>query len=138
MTRRLVCFAAAMSAAVFSQSASAQLPPIMHGDIDVKLEPIATGRAAPDYAINAPGDPSRLFVVEQNGLLRVIQNGTLQPAPALDLGPSMAGQFNGGNANEERGFLGLAFHPGYNNPASIGHRTLYTYSTAHLPVGQLT
>src|SRR5687767_13206252 len=133
MTRQLVCLAAAtMSIAVLSQTASAQLPAIQHGDIAVKLEPIATGMAAPDYAINAPGDASRLFVVEQNGLLRVIENGVLQPGAALDLGPSMAGQFNGGNANEERGFLGLAFHPGYNNPASIGHRTLYTYSTAPL------
>src|SRR5262249_47463490 len=28
-----------------------------------------------------------------------------------------------------RGLLGLAFHPGYTNPASPGYRTLYTYNS---------
>src|SRR5712671_2253091 len=61
------------------------LPPIPKGTIALHLEPVATGMAAPDYAISAPGDTSRLFVVEQNGLLRVIQNGALLPGPALDI-----------------------------------------------------
>ena len=65
--------------------ATTVLPAIVHGDIAVNLTPVATGLAAPDYAISAPGDASRLFVVEQNGLLRVIQNGVLQAAPALDI-----------------------------------------------------
>ena len=39
--------------------------------IAVHLKPVATGMAAPDYAISAPGDTNRLFVVEQNGLLRI-------------------------------------------------------------------
>ena len=49
------------------------------------LQPIVTGMAAPDYAISPPGDLERLFVVEQNGLLQIIQNGSLLPAPALDI-----------------------------------------------------
>src|SRR5688500_18261598 len=76
------------------------LPPIQHGSIAVNLVPVATGMAAPDYAISAPGDTSRLFVVEQNGLLRIIQNGTLLPGAALDLGPRMGSSFNPANAND--------------------------------------
>ena len=52
---------------------------ITNGDIAIFLQPVATGMAAPDYAISPPGDTNRLFVVEQNGLLRIIQNGALLP-----------------------------------------------------------
>src|SRR5690349_14754783 len=72
----------------FVSSALAQqdvLPDIPKGDIAVYLQPIATGLAAPDYGFSAPGDTSRLFVIEQNGLLRIIQNGALLPGSALDL-----------------------------------------------------
>jgi len=111
------------------------LPDIPRGDIAVRLNAIATGLAAPDYAISAPGDTNRLFVVEQNGLLRVIQNGALLPDPALDIRSRVSPPLVPGNANDERGFLGLAFHPGFNNPASPGHRTLYTYTSEPIPAG---
>ena len=94
------------------------LPSIPKGDIAILLKPIAIGMAAPDYAVSPPGDTSRLFVVEQNGLLRIIQNGTLLTGPALDLQSRVQPPLNAGNANDERGFLGLAFHPGFNNAVS--------------------
>src|ERR1019366_1202813 len=37
------------------------------------------------------------------------------------------------NPNDERGFLGLAFHPGFTNPASPGYQTLYTYNSELIP-----
>ncbi|MBK8017974.1 MAG: PQQ-dependent sugar dehydrogenase [Betaproteobacteria bacterium] len=100
------------------------IPDIPKGDIAVTLKTIATGLGAPDYAINAPGSPDRLFVVEQNGLLRVIENGSLLAAPALDLRTMVSPPFNAGSPNDERGFLGLAFHPGFNDAGSAGYRTL--------------
>jgi hypothetical protein len=72
--------------------------------------------AAPDYAISPPGDIIRLFVVEQNGLLRISQNGTLLPGSALDLQSRVQPPLAATNANDERGFLGPAFHPGFGNP----------------------
>src|SRR6185503_1515529 len=102
------------------------LPAITNGDIPILLQPVATGMAAPDYAISPPGDASRLFVVEQNGLLRVIQNGTLLPGAALDIQSRVAPPLIPTSPNDERGFLGLAFHPGYADSASPGYRTLYT------------
>ena len=40
-------------------------------------------------------------------------------------------------ALDERGLLGLAFHPGFNNPASPGYRTLYTYNSELIPSNTL-
>src|SRR3954469_7271900 len=143
MPRKGICFAAAaLSVSLLTAPApAAPLAPIPQGSIAVGLTPVATGLAAPDYAVSPPSDPTRLFVVEQNGLLRVIQNGTLQPTPALDIqsrvqiAPVGTGPLNPGNANDERGFLGLAFHPGFNNPTSPGFHTLYTYTSENLGAG---
>src|SRR6266542_826581 len=109
------------------------LPSITNGNVAVLLNPVATGMAAPDYAISPPGDTNRLFVVEQNGLLRIIQNGTLLPGSALDIQSRVQPPLNAGNPNDERGFLGLAFHSGFTNPASPGFRTLYTYNSELIP-----
>ena len=111
------------------------LPAIQPGTIGVTLQPIATGMGAPDYAISPPagdgGADNRLFVVEQNGQLRYIQNGQLQPTVSLDLAalPNGLGPFNPGSFTDERGFLGLAFHPNFNKAGTVGHQTLYTYSS---------
>jgi glucose/arabinose dehydrogenase/plastocyanin len=113
------------------------LPPITNGTIAIFLQPVATNLAAPDYAISPPGDRTRLFVVEQNGLLRVIQNGTLLPQPALDIQSRVQPPLNATNANDERGFLGLTFHPGFNDPSSPGFQTLYTYNSEMIPAGTL-
>ncbi len=118
------------------------LPSIPKGDITIRLNTVATGMAAPDYGISPPGDTSRMFVVEQNGLLRILQTGTntsLLPGNALDIRNLVSntgtGPLNPANANDERGFLGLAFHPGFNSPTSVGYRTLYTYTSEALGSG---
>lgn len=116
-------------------SALPYVPAITKGSIAVQLQPIATGMSAPDYGISPPGDLERLFVVEQNGLLRIIQNGTLLPAAALDIQSRVQPPLNAGNANDERGFLGLAFHPDFNNASSVGYRKLYTYTSEPIPDG---
>src|SRR5690606_28140276 len=95
----------------------------------------ATGLGAPDYAISPPGDMSRLFVVEQKGTLRVLQNGSLLPTPALDIQSLVSPPLNPASANDERGFLGLAFHPGFNTPSSPGFRSLFTYTSEPIPAG---
>jgi hypothetical protein len=74
-----------------------------------------------------------LFVLEQNGLIRVLQNGVLLPTPALDIQTRVQPPLNANNPNDERGLLGIAFHPGYTNPVSPGFRTLYTYNSEMIP-----
>lgn len=111
------------------------LPAIPFGDIAVRLNPVATGLAAPAYGTFAPGVADRLFIVEQNGLLRVLQNGSLLPGAAMDLSARVAPPLVPANANDERGFLGLAFHPGFSTAGSAGYRTLYTYTSELIPAG---
>lgn len=117
------------------------LPAITKGNIAIQLQPVATGLGAPDYGISPPGDTSRLFLLDQGGLIRIIQNGNLLPGAALDIqnlvqvAPVGTGPMNPANANDERGLLGLAFHPGFNDDASPGYRTLYTYTSEALGAG---
>ncbi len=124
----------ALAGAPWAQ-ATTLLPAIGSGDIALQLRTVATGLAAPDYAISAPGDLSRLYVVEQNGLLRVIENGTLQPGAALDIRSRVQPPLVATNANDERGFLGLAFHPDFARPGSAGFGTLYTYNSEAIAPG---
>jgi glucose/arabinose dehydrogenase len=111
------------------------LPSIPKGTISINLQPIATGLGAPDYAISAPNDPGRLFVLEQKGTVLVVQNGSLLPAPALDISSVIGAALNPANANDERGLLGLAFHPGFNTPGNPGFQTLYTFNSQPLGTG---
>jgi hypothetical protein len=66
-------------------------------------------------------------------LLRIIQDGTLLPQPALNITNRVQPPLAANNPNDERGFLGLAFHPGFTNPASPGYKTLYTYNSEQIP-----
>jgi glucose/arabinose dehydrogenase len=65
---------------------------------------VVSGLRSPLDLQSVPGDPERLYVVEQGGRIRVVRNGQLQAAAFLDV----AGRISGGG---ERGLLGLAFHP---------------------------
>jgi glucose/arabinose dehydrogenase len=112
------------------------LPPISKGDIAVHLEPVATNLSAPLYGTSPPGDTDRLFVLDQNGKVLILQNGTLLPTPALDLQSRVSPPLVPSNPNDERGLLGLAFHPGFSDPASPGYRTLYTYNSEPIPAGE--
>jgi glucose/arabinose dehydrogenase len=68
---------------------------------------IASGLDRPTD-ITSPGDGSgRVFVLEQVGRIRILQNWQLIPTPYLDISSLV-----GSNASE-RGLLGLAFHPQY-------------------------
>jgi glucose/arabinose dehydrogenase len=73
----------------------------------LKLTEVANGLARPTYVTGAPEDTTRLYVIEKPGRIRIIKDGALLPEPFLDA----TGPVNSG-ANE-RGLLGLAFHPQY-------------------------
>ena len=74
---------------------------------NIGLQSFANGFSAP-VEITHPGNDSRLFVVQQGGIIKVVNsNGTVNPSPFLTL--TTATISTGG----ERGLLGLAFHPNY-------------------------
>src|SRR2546427_1969012 len=95
-----VLWVSALSAAVRPsppQSASIQ--------DSVTVTVIAQGLSDPLYLTAPAGDP-RLFIVEQEGRVRIVKDGRLLAKPFLDL-TSRVG--SGG----ERGLLSIAFHPRY-------------------------
>jgi glucose/arabinose dehydrogenase len=71
------------------------------------LTTVASGLSQPLF-LSAPQGDSRLFVVERGGRIRIVDDGTVQSTPFLDISTKVA---TGG----ERGLLGLAFHPEYNS-----------------------
>lgn len=73
----------------------------------VGLQSFASGFSSPVEIAHPPND-ARLFVVQQSGLIRILNpNGTINTTPFLTLTTSTI--LSGG----ERGLLGLAFHPNY-------------------------
>jgi glucose/arabinose dehydrogenase len=73
----------------------------------IRLVPVATGFQQPLFVTGAGTDNSRLFVVEKPGRIRVVEAGEVLETPFLDITEVV-----NDNANE-RGLLGLAFHPDY-------------------------
>jgi glucose/arabinose dehydrogenase len=71
----------------------------------VRLQRVGTF-AAPVYVTSPPGDRRRLFVVEQDGRIRVLRDGRTLATPFLDI----RGQVGAGG---ERGLLSMAFAPDY-------------------------
>ena len=85
-------------AAGFTNLVSAAVPPLT-------THIVASGFDRPLFATAPTGDP-RLFVVEQGGLVKVLQNGAVLPTPFLDLSSKV-------DTTGERGLLGLTFDPGF-------------------------
>jgi glucose/arabinose dehydrogenase len=75
----------------------------------LQLTPLGAGLQRPLYLTAAPGDDSRLFVLEQPGLIRIVQDGQLLPEPFLDLTEAVI------QYASEDGLVGLVFHPDYVN-----------------------
>ncbi|MBI3839056.1 MAG: PQQ-dependent sugar dehydrogenase [Planctomycetia bacterium] len=99
---------------------------IVKGSIAIELKTIAAGLVAPNYLTPAGDGTDRLFITDQNGQVRVVQNGLLQPASFVDLSSRLVTLSSG---YDERGLLGLAFNPGFSDSSSAGFHKLYTYTS---------
>ncbi|MEO0562431.1 MAG: PQQ-dependent sugar dehydrogenase [Chloroflexota bacterium] len=74
----------------------------------VRLEPVASGFPRALYVTNAGEGSNRLFVVQQNGIIKIIG----QDVDYLDVSGIISNDPLG-NGYTERGLLGLAFHPNF-------------------------
>lgn len=77
----------------------------------IGLQPVASGLTSPVKLVPVPDGSGRLFVVDLIGVIRVIDgNGSLRDQPFLDLRDRMVTL---STTYDERGLLGLAFHPNF-------------------------
>ncbi len=91
---------------------------------------------SPTNILNAADGSGRLFICDQPGVIYIIQNGMLLPAPFLNLSAPAGGPVLGLTTGySERGLLGMAFHPGFSNPQSPGYRKFYLNYTKTAGVG---
>jgi glucose/arabinose dehydrogenase len=68
-----------------------------------------------------------LFAVDQRGVIRIFKNEVATPVPFLDLSADNAGPVIGGEGGgDEKGMLGLAFHPNY----SVNGQFFVYYTTS--------
>jgi glucose/arabinose dehydrogenase len=72
----------------------------------IHLQQVASGLASPVTVTNAGDGSGRLFIVQQEGQIRILINGNILPTPFLDISELVS-------CCGERGLLGLAFHPDY-------------------------
>lgn len=76
--------------------------------VAIATQVVVSGLNSP-LDLEQPNDGSgRLFVVEQRGTIRIIQNGSLLPAPFLDISSKVVDQ-------DEMGLLGVTFHPSFSS-----------------------
>ncbi len=77
-------------------------------DIDVNLDLVAEGLTAPLVVVESPDNSGRIFVVDQGGQIYIIKDGNRIATPFLDISSKIVPRQS---PQDERGLLGLAFHP---------------------------
>lgn len=87
---------------------------------------VASGLTQPVFVTAPPGDYSRLFIVQQNGQIRILNlaTGALNATPFLTVSDLATGG--------EQGLLGLAFDPNY-----AANGKFYVYYVANIGFGEI-
>lgn len=110
--------------------ARADFPPL-------SLETVSSGVLKTPIGMAHPDDGSgRLFVIDQRGAIQILQNGQVLPTPFLDLSSKLVPQRTTGGGQptfDERGLLGLAFHPDFAVPGAPGEGRFYVNYSAPNP-----
>ena len=101
----------ASSILVAALAAAVTAPVLAQTAIDTKRI-ISTGLVYPTFITHAPGDDTRLFVLEKAGRIRIVNlaTNTLLATSFLDIDALVTG---GASVSDEQGLLGLAFDPDY-------------------------
>lgn len=95
------------------------------------LELVAEGQFGAPTTVTHAGDGSgRLFIADQRGTVHVFADGAVLPDPFLDLSGLLVPERPG---FDERGLLGLAFHPDFAAPGAPGEGAFYVYYSAPSP-----
>jgi glucose/arabinose dehydrogenase len=82
------------------------------GELAFGLGLVADGFDQPVQVVDAGDGSGRLFIVEQSGRVRIVQDGKVLPEPFLDLSDFVS-------CCGERGLLSVAFHPDFANNGDL-------------------
>jgi glucose/arabinose dehydrogenase len=125
---RALAFLMLAGALACEDNGPTELDPLEESERSVALQLVAQGFTSPIALTEAPDRSGRLFVVDQSGVIRIIAaDGSLVAEPFLDVRGRMVTL----RTNfDERGLLGLAFHPRYSSNGRF-----YVYYTAPLRAG---
>jgi glucose/arabinose dehydrogenase len=102
--------------------------------VDVRLlsKPVVGGLNLPTTLAEAPD--GRVFIGEKAGRVLEWRPGDTTTRTVIDLSPAGADIVQG---DQDRGLLGLAVDPGFDDPASPGFRRLYvSFQSRFGPVGE--
>jgi glucose/arabinose dehydrogenase len=99
---RPAAIAIALALGMPAATSAAVVPSLIH----LGLAAVVGGLSSPLGVTSARDGSGRLFVIEQTGAVRIVEDGSLRSAPFVDISRSVS---HGG----EQGLLGLAFHPSY-------------------------
>lgn len=95
---------------------------------EIRLETVASGLTAPNWGTPVPGCPSlrgRLVVTDQDGILWAVDLATGDKSVLLDVSDRLVSLGVAGPGTfDERGLLGVAFHPEFPD-----NGLLYTYTS---------
>lgn len=115
----LILCAALLGAAALVPDASAQQVP-------VRTRLFIGGFTYPLDMRQAPGDETRFYVVQKNGLVRIVETASGTPTILSTPFVSLSGiSTSVSSSGDERGLLGMAFHPNYQANGYV-----YLYYTA--------
>ncbi|MFN0084333.1 MAG: PQQ-dependent sugar dehydrogenase [Blastocatellia bacterium] len=116
--RRVLCAVILLLLAIFlagrfrgpGQVTSAQTMPAAP---PIQLVPVANGLSSPILVTTAKDGGNRLFIVERSGRIRILPPGAaaVLGTPFLDLSAKIVT----GSGGDERGLLGMTFHPQYSS-----------------------
>jgi glucose/arabinose dehydrogenase len=103
--RRALNYAGLVAAAVLATTAPSL------SQTKIKLQEVAGGLTHPLAMVSIPDGSNRMAVIEQTGQVRIIDSrGRLLPEPFINLEPKIVQRHH---FFDERGLLGIAFHPNY-------------------------
>jgi hypothetical protein len=106
------------------------LPQSLPTNNTVTLQLVTDRLSFPVFMTSPPGDNTRLFVIEKEGLIRIVtaRTGAILSTPFLDL----RGQIS---TSGEQGLLGLAFDPDYSTNGNL--YIFYTNQSGNLVIARL-
>ena len=95
----------------------------------IRIPPTRTSRPLVriNFLTHANDKSGRIFVVDEDGKIYIIQEGKLLSEPLIDIARIRGQNFIAGTA--ERGLLSIAFHPDFSKPDKQGFGLIYTAHT---------